>query len=82
MSDPPADGVAQHWKLPVRKVDATLSGVEDFPLFWERYALNRDINVSNGYWTTDAGQAQQFARLLTGDAFKHYASLPTTTKEV
>jgi hypothetical protein len=50
-------------------------------LFWERFSLNCDINVANGYWTTPADQAQQFARLLTGDAFKHYVSLPNTTKQ-
>ena len=62
-------------------MDATFSGVEEFLLFWERFSLNRDINVANGYWTTDAEQAQQFARLLKGDAFKHYVSLPSTIKQ-
>ena len=62
-------------------MDATFSGVEEFPLFWERFSLNRDINVANGYWTTDAEQAQQFAHLLKGDAFKHYVSLPSTIKQ-
>ena len=81
MLNPPDEAVVKTRKLPVCKVDATFSGVEDFPLFWERFALNCDINVSNGYWTTDAEQAQQFARLLTGDAFKHFVSMPTATKQ-
>ena len=49
--------------------------------FGGRFLLNRDINVANGYWTTPADQAQQYARLLTGDAFKHYVSLPNATKQ-
>ena len=61
MLNPPDEEVVQTRMLPVCKVDATFSRVEDFPLFWERFALNRDINVLNGYWTTDAKQAQQFA---------------------
>ena len=83
MSNPPeqAEAEVRPKKIPVCKVDATFSGVEEFPLFWERFSLNCDINVANGHWTTDAEQAQQFARLLKGDAFKHYVSLPSTIKQ-
>ena len=82
MSDPPVEAApAQRRKQPVCQVNATFSGVEDFPLFWQRFSLNRDINVENGYWTSEVEQAQQFARLLTGDAFKYYLGLPTSTQQ-